>query len=66
MTTSLVLIPQEHSTEYGLILPEQKVLRRGRRSCLNALMVNFMVGQEAQLKQRDLSVAWIDYISESI
>ena len=61
MTSSLALILQEHSTEYGLIPPEQKALRKGRRGCLDALMVDFMVGQEARLKQRNLSAAWIDY-----
>ena len=61
LTSSLALILQEHSTEYELIPPEQKALRRGRRGCLDALMVDFMVGQEAWLKQRNLSVAWIDY-----
>ena len=61
LTSSLANVLQDHSDEHELIPPEQRALRRGRRGCLDALMVDFMVGQEAQLRGRNLSVAWIDY-----
>ena len=44
------------------ILPEeQKALRKGRRGCLDALIIDEAAAIEAKLYRKNLSVAWIDY-----
>ena len=40
---------------------QQKGLRKGRRGCLNALMVDSMVIKKAAVRGKNLSIAWIDY-----
>ena len=52
ITSSVAMELQQFVTDRQLIPPEQKVLRKGRRGCLDALMVDAMVGQEAQISGR--------------
>ena len=42
-------------------LPKQKALRKGTRGCLDALIIDQAVTDEAKKEKRDLSVAWVDY-----
>ncbi len=51
----------DHVTRKGMLPWEQKALRRKRRGCLDALVVDRAVVREAQNDRRDLSVAWVDY-----
>ena len=51
----------KHVREKEILPTEQKALRRGRRGCLDALVVDASIAREAQIHTRDLSVAWIDY-----
>ena len=51
----------EHVDRYAILPQEQRALRKGRRGCFNALMVDSMVTEDAVLRHRDLDVAWIDY-----
>ena len=50
-----------HVTQYDILPPEQCALRSGRRGCLDALMVDSMITEDATLRRRNLDVAWIDY-----
>ena len=61
LTAVMTEILYDHSTEWDILPPEQRAVRRGRRGCLDALMVDSMVAQAAVKRNRDLSVAWIDY-----
>ena len=61
LTGTLTTMLQDHSSKYGVMPDEQKALRPGKRGCLDALMVDTMVGQEAYLRGGRVSVAWIDY-----
>ena len=50
------------------ILPaEQKVLRKGRRGCLDTIIIidGAMAG-EAKLYRRDLSMTWIDFKNDMV
>ena len=51
----------EHVNRYAILPQEQRPLRKGRRGCFDALMVDSMVTEDAVLWHRDLDVAWIDY-----
>jgi len=51
----------EHVQLYDILPKEQYAVRRGRRGCLDALLIDSMVAREAKLRRRSLSVAWIDY-----
>jgi hypothetical protein len=44
-----------------LLPDEQKALRKGRRGCLDALVIDEAIASEAKLYRRNLNVAWIDY-----
>lgn len=61
LTAVITNLLQAHVKEYTIILAEQRALRKGRRGCLDALMIDSMVMQEAMLWCHNLSVAWIDY-----
>ena len=52
---------RDHVTEHNNLPPEQFVLQEGRRGCLDALMFDSMVVEDATLRGRSLDVAWIDY-----
>lgn len=47
---------QAHVEEYAIVLAEQRALRKRWRECLDALMIDSMVTQEAMLWCRNLSV----------
>ena len=55
---------QEYTTEYNYLPAEQLALRRGRRGCLDTLLVDGMLGSEARQGSRRISVSWIDYTKE--
>ena len=62
LLTSVITILLRSHIESNSILPvEQKALRRQRRGCLDALLVDSMVCGEARCRKKSLSVAWIDY-----
>ncbi len=51
-----------HHVRAKAVLPEeQKALRKGRRGCLDAHVIDSMVAAETKMKHRDLSVGWVDY-----
>ena len=60
-TTVLTNILYDHVEENHLLPAEQCALRRGRRGCLDALLVDNMVLQMSIRKAKNLSVVWIDY-----
>ena len=60
-TTVLTTILQQHLEENNIMPVEQKALRKGRRGCLDALMLDSMIIREAAVRGKNLSVAWIDY-----
>jgi hypothetical protein len=44
------------------VLPEeQKAMRKGKRGCLDAIVIDEAIAAEAKLHRKSLSVAWIDY-----
>ena len=60
-TGTLAAILTEHAIACQLLPREQKALRRRRRGCLDALVVDGAVAEEARVFKKDLSVAWIDF-----
>ncbi len=61
MTGVMAEILGDHVERKELLPPEQKALRRGRRGCRDAITIDTAVAREAQVHERDLSVAWVDY-----
>ena len=61
LTAVINTLLQAHVEEYTSIPAEQRALCKGRRGCLDALMIDSMVTHEAMLRRRNLSVAWRDY-----
>ncbi len=51
----------EHVDAKEILPVEQKVLRKGRRGCLDALVVDAAVAGETKLRRRDFSMGWVDY-----
>ena len=60
-TGVLTAILMTHVTTKNVLPDEQKALRKGRRGCLDALVIDGMIVDETKLYSRNLSVAWIDY-----
>ena len=60
LTAVMTEVLYKHSVECELIPQEQRAVHRGRRGCLDALVIDSMVAQEAVKTNRNLSVAWID------
>ncbi len=50
-----------HVEAMDLLPPEQIATRRGRRGCLDALVVDEALARETRSGRRSLSVAWVDY-----
>ena len=60
-TGALAAIITAHIHAEELLPTEQKALRRGRRGCLDAIVINGAVAGEARHYERDLSMAWVDF-----
>ena len=60
-TATVERVVNDHITTHRILPHEQCALRRGRRGCFDALMIDTMVSEDATLRSRDLSVSWIDY-----
>ncbi len=60
-TGTLTSMLWRHVEEKQLLPPKQKALRKGRRGCLDALVIDAAVAEETKLDGRDMSVGWIDY-----
>ena len=61
LTAVLTEVLYDHVIQYDILPKEQYAIRRGRRGCLDALLVDSAVSREAKRKRKSLSVAWIDY-----
>lgn len=61
LTTVLAEILLDHVTRKDMLPGEQKAMRRGRRGCLDALVIDGATSREAQVHKRSLSTAWFDY-----
>ena len=61
LTGVLTAMLQAHVESFDILPAEQKALRKGRRGCLDALLIDTMITESTKDEQRDLSVAWIDY-----
>ena len=61
ITVVMEIVLRDHVMEHNTLPPEQFALRKGRRGCLDALMVDSMVAEDATLRSRSLGVTWIDY-----
>ena len=61
VTAALGGIIMDHALESGALPIEQKRLRKGMRGCLDALVIDGGIAEEAKNEKRDLSVAWVDY-----
>lgn len=51
----------KHVVEKNILPDEQFALRKGRRGCIDALLVDSMICTDSAAKRRNLSVAWIDF-----
>ena len=60
-TGTLTALLMDHVEAYDLIPREQKALRKGRRGCLGALVIDAAVAEETKETGRNLSVGWVDY-----
>ena len=61
LTSMITILLLSHVKSNFLLLVEQKALRRQRRGCLDALLVDSVVCGEARRRKRSFSVAWMDY-----
>ena len=61
MTSVLSEILMKHMMAYYLLPVEQRALWRGQRGCLDALLLDAAIANEAQDQKRTLFVAWVDY-----
>ena len=61
LTAVMTEVLYKHPTEWGYLPPEQRAIRRGRRGCLDALMIDSMMTREAVVRHHNLPVAWINY-----
>ncbi len=60
-TGALAVMLMAHVETKGILPTEQKALRKGRRGCLDALIVDAAVAGETKLRRRNLSIGWVDY-----
>ena len=60
-TGMLTVLLNEHVNEYGVLPEEQKALRKGRRGCLDALVIDEVIARETKVFNRNLSMGWVDY-----
>ncbi len=60
-TGTLAIMLTQHVEAKRILPAEQKALRKGRRGCLDALVVDAAVAGETKLRRRDLSMGWVDY-----
>lgn len=51
----------KHVDRYRIMAPEQNGCRKNARGCKEMLNIDYLVTKLAKKKQRNLSVAWIDY-----
>ena len=61
LTGTMTAILMKHGTDKDLLPEEQKALRKRRRGCLDAIVIDESVALEAKTYRRNLFVAWIDY-----
>ena len=61
LTAVVERVVRGHVMEHQILPHEQCALRKGRRGCFNALMIDSMVTEDAMHRHRNLDVAWIDY-----
>ena len=61
LTAVMTKVSYEHVTCYSYLPPEQKAIRKGKRECVDVLMIDSMIAKEASIYRHDLPVAWIDY-----
>lgn len=61
LTAVMSIMIADHVRESDIMPAEKKALRKGRRGCLDALLVDQAVVGEARAAKKALSVSWIDY-----
>ena len=61
LTAVMTEVLYDHVMVPSYLPPEKRAIRRGHHGCLDALMVDSMVAQEAMVCRCGLSVVWIDY-----
>ena len=61
LTGNFARIVADWSEHMGIIPKEQLALKKGTRGCLNALVIDDMLGREAKRRERDMAVGWIDF-----
>ena len=60
-TGTMAVVLKDHVDRKNVLPEEQKALQKGRRGCLDALVIDGAIAQEAKIFNRNLSIAWIDY-----
>jgi len=61
LTAVVERVVRAHVMMHQILPQEQCALRKGRRGCFDALMIDSMVTEDAMHRHRNLDVAWIDY-----
>ena len=61
LTGAASRVLMHHADRFQLLPEEQKALRKGRRGCLDALAIDLAVSKEKKDKEKDMSVAWLDF-----
>ena len=61
LTGAASKVLMHHADRFQLLPVEQKALRKGRRGCLDALAIDLAVIKERKDKEKDMSVAWLDF-----
>ena len=61
LTGTLARVLMRHVTNYNLLPPEQKALRKGARGCMDALAIDAAVVRECKEDRRNCTMVWLDF-----
>ena len=61
LTAGITILLRQHVDKHSIFPAEQRALRKEKRGCLDALLIDSMVNEEVRHRRKKLSVAWVDY-----
>ena len=60
-TGTIAQLIDQHLTENSIIFPEQAGTKKGSWGCIDQLMINKVVTDEAKKGRKNLCIMWLDY-----
>ena len=61
LTAVITTLLRQYVDKHSIFPAEQRALRKEKRGCLDALLVDSMVNEEVRHRRKKLLVAWVDY-----